>query len=74
MYKIMTYYPKTTHAVPNNIIEQVIKLCQEKIQDQKDLEKAASYGLDDYSEGRIVGSAVLSRKILSILGVDKSFY
>lgn len=70
----MTFYQKTTHAVPNNTIEQVIKICQEKIQDQKDLEKSASYGLDDYTEGRIVGSAALARKILSVLGVNQSFH
>lgn len=74
MYKTMTFYRKTTHVVPNSIIEKVIKLCQNKIQDQKDLEKSASYGLDDYNEGRIVGSAALARNILSILRIDQTFH
>lgn len=58
------------HEFPNNKIEQIVKLCYQKIQDQKDREKGLSYGIDDYNEGRIVGSASLARKILSLLGLN----
>ena len=50
-------------------IEEIIKLCQQKIKDQKDREKGAVYGIDDYNDGRIVGAAALARKILSLLGI-----
>lgn len=43
------------------------KLCLDTIQKQKDREVKLGYGLDDYTEGRIVGAAVLARKILSII-------
>ena len=68
--KTMTYYQKDTHEVPNDKIEQIVKLCYQKIQDQKDREKGLSYGIDDYNEGRIVGSASLARNILSLLGLN----
>lgn len=73
----MTYYQKDIRDIQKKnkqspIIEQIIRLCQEKIKDQKDREKGTTYGLDDYNDGRIVGSAALARKILSLLGV--SFY
>lgn len=63
-------YKKSMHKFPNNKIEQIVKLCYQKIQDQKDREKGLSYGIDDYNEGRIVGSASLARKILSLLGLN----
>ena len=47
-------------------IIQVIKLCNQKIQDQKDHEVNAGYG-EDYTDGRIVGGAALARRILEIL-------
>lgn len=47
-------------------IIQVIKLCNQKIQDQKDHETNAGYG-EDYTDGRIVGGAALARRILEIL-------
>jgi hypothetical protein len=47
-------------------ILEVIKLCNEKIQDQKDHESSAGYG-EDYTDGRIVGGAALARRILDIL-------
>ena len=43
---------------------QIAALCQEAIQSQRDRESGQGYGLDDYSEGRIVGGANLARKIL----------
>jgi hypothetical protein len=42
----------------------VEKLCLEAIQKQKDRESKVGYGLDDYTEGRIVGGASLARKII----------
>lgn len=48
-----------------NILE-IIKLCNRKIKDQKDHESSAGYG-EDYNDGRIVGSAALARRILTIL-------
>ena len=42
----------------------VEKLCLEAIQKQKNRESTVGYGLDDYTEGRIVGGASLARKIL----------
>lgn len=43
------------------------KLCLDAIQKQKDREIKLGYGLDDYTEGRIVGAAVLARKILKVI-------
>lgn len=55
----------------NNIeqekILEVIRLCNKKIEEQKTHESNVGYGIDDYSEGRIVGSAALARRILVIL-------
>jgi hypothetical protein len=48
-----------------NILE-IMKLCNRKIQDQKDHESTTGYG-EDYNDGRIVGGAVVARKILAIL-------
>jgi hypothetical protein len=48
-----------------NILE-IIKLCNRKIKDQKDHESTIGYG-EDYNDGRIVGGAVLARRILTIL-------
>ena len=48
-----------------NILE-IIKLCNRKIKDQKDLESTSGYG-EDYNDGRIVGGAALARRILTIL-------
>jgi hypothetical protein len=47
-------------------ILEIIKLCNEKVQDQKDHESSAGYG-EDYTDGRIVGGAALARRILDIL-------
>lgn len=43
---------------------RIAALCREAIQAQRDREHRQGYGLDDYSEGRIVGAANLARKIL----------
>jgi hypothetical protein len=47
-------------------ILQVIRLCRGKIEEQKLHESNAGYG-EDYTDGRIVGSAALARRILAIL-------
>jgi hypothetical protein len=43
---------------------QIAALCQEAVQEQRKRECRLGYGLDDYTEGRIVGAANLARKIL----------
>lgn len=43
---------------------RIAALCREAIQAQRDREHRQGYGLDDYTEGRIVGAANLARKIL----------
>ena len=46
------------------------KICLDAIQKQKDREVKLGYGLDDYTEGRIVGAAVLARKILKKIRIN----
>jgi len=55
-----------TDEVLRNQIAKIVQLCNEKIQDQKNHESSAGYG-EDYTDGRIVGSAALARRILSII-------
>ncbi len=54
----------------NNIqqekIAEVVKVCNEKIQEQKERQASTGY-VEDYTDGRIVGGAALARKILEIL-------
>lgn len=50
---------------------QLIRLCQEKIEAQKNHEATVGYG-EDYTDGRIVGQAALARRILLIL--NKTWY
>jgi len=42
----------------------VEKICLEEIEEQKERESKRGYGLDDYTEGRIVGAAALARRII----------
>lgn len=50
---------------------RIAALCREAVQAQRDREHRQGYGLDDYSEGRIVGAANLARKILrAVMGSD----
>lgn len=49
---------------------QVVMLCQEAVDEQRMRECRQGYGLDDYTEGRIVGAANLGRKVLRILKGD----
>jgi len=50
---------------------KLIRLCQEKIEDQKKHEATVGY-CEDYTDGRIVGQAALARRILLIL--NKNWY
>tara|TARA_B100001778_G_C18386954_1_gene537941 strand:- start:572 stop:745 length:174 start_codon:yes stop_codon:yes gene_type:complete len=50
---------------------QIIRLCQEKIEDQKKHESTVGY-VEDYTDGRIVGQAALARRILLML--NKEWY
>jgi hypothetical protein len=43
---------------------RIAALCRDAIEAQRAREHRQGYGLDDYSEGRIVGAANLARKIL----------
>lgn len=56
-----------------NKISLIIALCNEKIDDQHKHESTAGYG-DDYNDGRIVGQAALSRRILQILHGSQSVF
>ncbi len=46
---------------------RVAALCQNAIQTQRERERREGYGVDDYTEGRIVGAANLARAILRTL-------
>lgn len=55
-----------TDEILRDKISKIVQLCNTKIQDQKNHEASAGYG-EDYTDGRIVGSAALARRILSII-------
>ena len=55
-----------TDQILQERIAQIVKLCNQKIQDQKDHESSAGYG-EDYTDGRIVGGAALARRSMSII-------
>lgn len=46
---------------------QIASACQEAILAQRERESRQGFGLDDYTEGRIVGAASLARKIMRAL-------
>lgn len=46
---------------------QLAAICQEAVQAQQHRAASQGYGLDDYTEGRIVGAANLARKMLRVL-------
>lgn len=48
-------------------LNEIAFLCQQAVQEQRNREQGPGYGLDDYTEGRIVGGANLARKILRTL-------
>jgi hypothetical protein len=51
----------------NKKIEEVIKMCQAAISKQVDKNKKGGFGIDDYTDGRIIGGASLARNILKLL-------
>jgi hypothetical protein len=48
-------------------LDAVIAECNRAINEQNNRQKVLGYGLDDYTEGRIVGSANLARRIKRIV-------
>ena len=51
----------------NKKIEEVIKMCRTAISKQTDKNKKCGFGIDDYTDGRIIGGASLARNILKLL-------
>lgn len=47
-------------------IEEIVRLCNDKIQKQFKHESTSGY-YNDYDDGRIVGQAALARRIISII-------
>jgi hypothetical protein len=54
------------NSIEQEKILEVMRLCNQKIEEQKRHESSAGYG-EDYTDGRIVGGAALARRILVIL-------
>jgi len=59
--------PLKTSPTDQARLLRIAAVCQEAIQEQRDREARHGYGLDDYTEGRIVGAANLARKIMRTL-------
>lgn len=59
--------PMPRHNVDHDKLNEIARLCQQAVQEQRAREQGPGYGLDDYTEGRIVGGANLARKILRTL-------
>jgi hypothetical protein len=55
-----------TEQILQKQIAKIVKLCNEKIDDQKKHEASAGYG-EDYTDGRIVGAAALARRIMLVI-------
>ena len=51
-------------------IEEIVRLCNDKIKKQFNHESTAGY-YNDYDDGRIVGQAALARRILRIINKFK---
>ena len=64
MFLFAVYY--SMDAKQREKIAEVIRLCNEKVEDQRKHESGAGYG-EDYSDGRVVGGAALARNILQLL-------
>ena len=47
-------------------LDEILRICNNAIEDQKNRERTIGYGLDDYTEGRTVGAANLARRIKRI--------
>lgn len=58
------------NTTEQNKLFRIAALCQEAICQQRERECRQGYGLDDYTEGRIVGTANLARKILREISGD----
>lgn len=52
-------------------LDEILKICNDAIEDQRNREKSLGYGLDDYTEGRIVGAANIARRIKRIAFGEK---
>jgi len=48
-------------------LDEIYKICAKAIEEQKNRQRSLGYGLDDYTEGRIVGAANLARRIKRIV-------
>ena len=53
-------------SISKEQLSKIVKLCNEKIEQQRLHESTAGYG-EDYTDGRIVGQAALARSIFRIL-------
>jgi len=51
-------------------LDEVYKICNKAIEEQRNRERTLGYGHDDYTEGRIVGAANLARRIKRIVFGD----
>ena len=51
-------------------LDEVYKICNKAIEEQRNRERSLGYGHDDYTEGRTVGAANLARKIKRIVFGD----
>lgn len=51
-------------------LDEIYKICNKVIEDQKNRERSLGYGHDDYTEGRTVGAANLARRIKRIVFGD----
>ena len=49
-------------------IEAITQMCRAAISQQIERGKKPGFGLDDYTDGGIVGGASLARKILHLIG------
>ena len=56
-----------TNEILQTKIAEIVRLCNQKIQDQQKHESTAGYSYNDYDDGRIVGQGALARRILHII-------
>lgn len=56
-----------TNEILQNKIAEIVRLCNQKIQDQHKHESTSGYSYNDYDDGRIVGQGALARRILHII-------
>ena len=55
-----------TKDILESKIENIVRLCNDKIKQQFKHESTSGY-YNDYDDGRIVGQAALARRVLSII-------